>query len=95
MGSMTSRPKAPPAPEPIYVPTPIYTYAPPPAYTPPVVAPPSAASEDTATSQAESAARAEQNLLERRRSTIGTVLTGFRGLLNDSVANTRKTLLGE
>lgn len=38
----------------------------------------------------------EQNLLGRQRSRLGTILTGFRGILapNDSGAQ-RKTLLGE
>lgn len=43
----------------------------------------------------------ESNLLRRARGRLGTILTGFRGILNDGAAvesannNTRKTLLGE
>ena len=36
-----------------------------------------------------------QNLLERRRGGFSTILTSFRGLLNDTVNGARKTLLGE
>lgn len=38
----------------------------------------------------------EQNLLRRGRGTLGTVLSGFRGLLATSdQSNQRKSLLGE
>ena len=39
----------------------------------------------------------EKNLLGRSRSRIGTILTGFRGILapNSHTDSTRKTLLGE
>lgn len=37
----------------------------------------------------------QANLLDRRRGRLGTVLTSFRGLLNDATSGQRKTLLGE
>ena len=38
----------------------------------------------------------EQSLLSRSRSRLGTILTGFRGILAPSESNSqRKTLLGE
>lgn len=86
MGSLASRPKAP------SVPSVQYVYVPAaPSYTPPAATPPSVA----APNDDMQADNRHQNLLERRRSRLGTVLTSFRGLLNDSVSGARKTLLGE
>lgn len=93
MGSLASRPKAPDV-------TPVqYVYVPtassyPPATTvanPPASAPPS--TEPTA-EDVQAQARS-QNLLDRRRGRLSTVLTSFRGLLNDTVTGSRKALLGE
>jgi hypothetical protein len=44
--------------------------------------------------ETKSAARAE-NLLTRTRGKIGTILTSFRGVLNQTAQTGRKTLLGE
>jgi hypothetical protein len=88
MGSLASRPKTPDVTpvQYVYVPTTSsYTAAP----SNPAAPTPSASDEE-----AKANAR-NQNLLERRRGTIGTVLTSFRGLLNDTVSGTRKALLGE
>lgn len=102
MGSLTSRPSAPPQQQPVIitVPQPVYEYVPPAnTYTPPPVTPP-ADNGDPATpppaisEEAKSAARSE-GLLNRNRGVLGTVLTGFRGLLNQSTTAARKTLLGE
>jgi hypothetical protein len=85
MGSLASRPKAPSAPQVVYIPQPVYTSAPPPA-----------GSNTPAPTPKENAAQARtQNLLQRNRGIFGTVLTGFRGFLNQSQNNTRKSLLGE
>lgn len=93
MGSLTSRPSVPSTPQIVYVPQATTTTA-------------SAVSTDSAadttsnaaeplSSQSASEVRA-QNLLGRERSRFGTVLTGFRGLL-DTLDNRpeRKTLLGQ
>ena len=94
MGSLASRPKAPDV-QPVqyvYVPA-VSTYTPPPAR-------PAETSSGTTTppaptdSEVQANARSA-NLLERRRGRLGTVLTSFRGLLNDTVGSARKTLLGE
>ncbi len=85
MGSLASRPKT-PAVQPVqyvYVPTAS-------SYTPTTPAPSTAPTDDDVQAGARN-----QNLLERRRGRLGTVLTSFRGLLNDGVSGARKTLLGE
>jgi hypothetical protein len=83
MGSLASRPKAPSAPQVVYIPQPVYTSAP---NTPTTPAP---------TSEENAAQARTQNLLQRNRGIFGTVLTGFRGFLNQSQNNTRKSFLGE
>lgn len=95
MGSLASRPKA-PAVQTVYMPV----YTPPPSPPPsPSSAPPEPGAEDTAaapTAGEQAAARRSASLLDRRRGVLSTVLTGFRGLLNQTTAATpRKTLLGE
>ena len=85
MGSMTSRPKAPSV-QTVYMPV----YNPAPDNTPPVVP-----AEPNPNPDAEASARRAAGLLERSRSAYGTVLTGFRGLLNQQNTQQRKTLLGE
>ena len=84
MGSLSGRSKAPtqPVQQVVYVPTPTYTSA--------------TTAEAPAPSEDETLAQRAENVLKRSRSRIGTVLTGFRGVLsqNDLVAP-RKTLLGE
>ena len=64
-----------------------------------VVYVPASTSTDTSVtepSEEESLAERAENILKRSRSRLGTVLTGFKGVLsqNDLVAS-RKTLLGE
>ena len=89
MGSLTSRPKAPPRPAPptSYVMTvPSYSPPPPPAPAPEKSPDPAAAEKSKAVSA---------GLLERRRGILSTVLTGFRGVLDPRPAAARKTLLGE
>jgi hypothetical protein len=56
----------------------------------------SGADAGTAQTEAEMLQARAENLLRRNRSRLGTVLTGFRGVLapNDLAAQ-RKTLLGE
>jgi hypothetical protein len=85
MGSLTSRPKAAPAPQVVYVPAPTSPLPADSGSVDPAQPPQKTASEIRASS-----------LLGRDRSRFGTILTGFRGLLD--LANTsskRKTLLGE
>ncbi len=86
MGSLASRPKT-PAVQPVqyvYVPTAS-------SYSSTATTPtPATPSDDDVQANARN-----QNLLERRRGRLGTVLTSFRGLLNDGVSGARKTLLGE
>lgn len=91
MGSLASRPKT-PAVQTVYMP--VYT----PPSTPPSSAPPVAGPGDapaTPSAEEQGAARRSASLLERRRGVLSTVLTGFRGLLNQTAATPRKTLLGE
>lgn len=87
MGSLASRPKA-PAVAPVQ-----YVYMPA-ASSSPAAAPTPVSAPVPSDDDAQAAARS-QNLLERRRGRLGTVLTSFRGLLNDGVSGVRKTLLGE
>jgi len=85
MGSISKRPVAPPVQQSTPV-LPVST---------PVVAP--TVSTTTSAQEAE-AARVEEresSLLRRNRGFLGTVLTGFQGVLNDSEKAPRKTLLGE
>lgn len=92
MGSLASRPKT-PAVQTVYMPV----YTPPPS-TPPSSAPPVSGPEDapaTPSAEEQVAARRSASLLDRRRGVLSTVLTGFRGLLNQTAATPRKTLLGE
>lgn len=99
MGSITSKPSAPPAQQPVVI---SYNYPAPVAPAPvtavpappPAPATPAPANDSGASEQAKGEARAA-GLLDRRRGVLGTVLTGFRGLLNQGVSNARKTLLGE
>jgi hypothetical protein len=82
MGNITKKPKA-PEPQIVYVSQPAQTQT-----TPQTIAP----SEPVETPEQER----ERNLLARGRSRLGTILTGFRGILSpiDPSAQ-RKTLLGE
>ncbi len=95
MGSLTSRPKAPELPQTkiVYVASPAATPA------PGLPATPSQAAEIPAPApdpETETAKARVQSLLERNRSRLGTILTGFRGILSPSdAAPQRKTLLGE
>lgn len=100
MGSLISKPKAPPAPQPVVM------TAPAPA---PVPAPEEGRADDageTGTgSEAPDSGDAEKgtqkrsrtaDLLRRGRGTGGTILTSFRGVLSNAAqAAPRKTLLGE
>ncbi len=109
MGSLTSQPKAPTqAPVVYYVQTPTYVYEPAPTSSASGSTSGSSSgtgsntgtsSNDTTVSPETEQAVAEQkaeNLLKRSRSRLSTVLTGFRGVLEQSdLAPQRKTLLGE
>lgn len=89
MGRLISPPK-PSAPQQV-------VYVPAPAAAKPVATP--VASADTPPPEptdAEASVERAENLLRRNRSRLGTVLTGFRGVLDqNSLAAPRKTLLGE
>jgi hypothetical protein len=53
-------------------------------------------SDEAVTTEADVAQTRAENLLRRNRSRLGTVLTGFRGVLAPSeLSAQRKTLLGE
>lgn len=82
MGSISGSPKA-PAQQVVYVPQYVYE------------TPTSSGSTTTeATSTPEQ--QREQSLLSRSRSRIGTILTGFRGILSPAdTQGQKKTLLGE
>lgn len=81
MGNVTDRPKA-PSPQIIYVPQPVYQ-----------TAPDTQTPTDTTPTPAQ---QREKNLLSRNRSRLGTILTGFRGILAPLESDSkRKTLLGE
>jgi len=93
MGSLASRPKVPDV-QPVqyvYVPTPSATIT---TITKPAETPPGGGTTTPTDEEAQAHAR-NANLLERRRGRLGTVLTSFRGLLNDTMSGARKTLLGE
>ena len=85
MGSLSGRSTAPtqPVQQVIYVPTPSYSL-------------PETPSGDTDINEDETLQQRAENILKRSRSRLGTVLTGFKGVLSqgDLVAP-RKTLLGE
>lgn len=88
MGDITDRPKA-PSPQVVYVPQYVYTPA-----------TPNSSGGTTNNNDTDEAAtpdqQREKNLLSRTRSRLGTVLTGFRGILAPSeTQSARKTLLGE
>ena len=90
MGSLTKRPKIPKQVPPIrtvYVPAPVNN---------------SVSGADTGVSESEAQNKIEvkkKSLLRRARGRLGTILTGFRGLLNEADTGVnksgRKTLLGE
>lgn len=111
MGSLTSRPELPQVrQQPVFIAmpsSPVQTVAPPPAVSEAPAAPnpetsatgsnsnSTAPAEGTGNEEAQRLAR-EDNLLRRSRGRLGTVLTGFGGLLSDTVRGAaRKTLLGE
>lgn len=85
MGDITDRPKA-PKPQVVYIPQYVYTPMPSTDGT--------AGNNDNNTLTPEQ--QREKNLLSRSRSRLGTIATGFRGILAPSETdNQRKTLLGE
>ncbi len=85
MGDISGRPKAPPQ-QVVYVPQ--YVYETPSNNNDPDTPAP--------TPEQEAAQRREKNLLARSRSRLGTILTGFRGILSPiETDEKRKTLLGE
>ena len=90
MGDITDRPKA-PKPQVVYVPQYVYR--------PEAPAGGTTNNNDNDNNNNETPATEEQrekNLLSRSRSRLGTILTGFRGILAPSEnENQRKTLLGE
>ena len=90
MGSISSRPTAPP----------IQTVAAPSvSVTPSTISTVTTASatEVEQTSEAARVEEREQSLLRRNRGVLGTILTGFQGVLspNQTQSSSRKTLLGE
>jgi hypothetical protein len=96
MGVLTSTPKLPKLQQ-----QPVYNYTIPPATVTPPAATAPATNDTAADAPAESdgdvqAKAREENLLSRSRGVLSTVMTGFRGLLSDTVSQTpRKSLLGE
>ncbi len=91
MGSLASRPKV-PAVQTVYMP--VYTSSASAPAVPPDL--PTGQDGETSSSAAEAvAAQRTASLLERRRGVLSTVLTGFRGILNQTVTPQRKSLLGE
>jgi hypothetical protein len=86
MGDITDRPKAPKQ-QVVYVPQYVYTPAPSTGGT-------TNNNDEDVTPTPEQ--QREKNLLSRSRSRLGTILTGFRGILAPSENESqRKTLLGE
>ncbi len=86
MGDISGRPKA-PEPQVLYVPQYVYTNN-------TNTNSGSTTNNETATPTPEQ--QREKNLLSRTRSRLGTILTGFRGILAPSESQgQRKTLLGE
>ncbi len=94
MGSLASRPKVPDVQPVQYVYVPSVTSASSTTPTTPTEIP-AGGNTTTPTDEEVQASARNQNLLERRRGRLGTVLTSFRGLLNDTMSGARKTLLGE
>lgn len=87
MGDITDRPKAPKQ-QVVYVPQYVYTPS------QPSTGGGTTTNNDTETPTPEQ--QREKNLLSRSRSRLGTILTGFRGILAPTESNSqRKTLLGE
>ncbi len=90
MGDITGRPKT-PSPQVVYVPQYVYTNP-----TTNSSSTTNNTSQTSATPEQEQAEQREKSLLSRPRSRVGTVLTGFRGILAPSeTGGQRKTLLGE
>ncbi len=84
MGSISKRPVAPPVQQ---IPTSNVT----PTVSTPTINPVTVAQEKE-TARVE---EREENLLRRNRGFLGTILTGFQGVLSDTKEQPRKTLLGE
>jgi hypothetical protein len=81
MGNITDRPKA-PSPQIVYVPQTVYQTTP--------------DTNNNTNTPPSTAEQREKNLLSRNRSRLGTILTGFRGILAPADTDSkRKTLLGE
>ena len=86
MGDIQGRPKT-PSQQVVYVPQYIYTNTPSATDT---------GTGETKTDEQKQAEQREKSLLGRSRSRIGTILTGFRGILSPAESDgQRKTLLGE
>lgn len=91
MGDISGRPKA-PKPQVVYVPQYVYQ-TPTPSPSAPSGEGQGGAGQNPAPTPEQ---QREKNLLSRGRSRIGTILTGFRGILSPREQDTqRKTLLGE
>lgn len=91
MGDITGRPKT-PSPQVVYVPQYVYENKPS-ANTSAQESAPSSSENPSETTPAQ---QREKSLLGRSRSRVGTILTGFRGILAPiETAAPRKTLLGE
>ncbi len=105
MGSLSSRPKAPAVQKPII----IYQTAQSPTNSPTNQTKSAISSKtqlsknqikesqnpDNIFSKSAQSSKREENLLNRYRGRLGTVKTGFRGLLNSGKTIERKSLLGE
>jgi hypothetical protein len=93
MGSLTSRPKVPAAPKTVYAP--LYSSPAPAASVPLPAGADNAPPSPPVSPEEQAESRRGASLLERRRGVLSTVLTGFRGILDQATAPQRKTLLGE
>ncbi|MEM9469624.1 MAG: hypothetical protein AAF988_05620 [Pseudomonadota bacterium] len=85
MGSLTKRPKLPNQPQQIIRTVEV-----------PVTTTPTPSAEETeAASKVEQQEARQESLLRRSRGRLGTIFTGFRGLLETRGDTQRKSLLGE
>lgn len=92
MGSISSAPRAPAQPQIVYVPAP----APSTTTTSPNTSSQTDDETNTPSDEEVAAEVRQQNLLQRSRGRLGTILTGFRGIFTSPSENSsRKTLLGE
>ena len=92
MGDITDRPKAPKQ-QVVYVPQYVYTPTPSPSPSTGGTTNNNTGNDDNTPTPEQ---QREKSLLSRSRSRLGTILTGFRGILAPTeTSSQRKTLLGE